>query len=86
MTTRLHLLSCAATAAARSLAFSSDEPLDDVGRQSLARVAQLPSADIVLRSPARAALETAQGLGLDAAIDPEHLARMSLYPLSVQGL
>src|SRR4051794_3880604 len=71
MTTRLHLICAAATPAAAAIAFAADEPLDARGRDSLARlVGRLPSHDLVLRSPARCATETAAGLALDARPEP----------------
>ena len=67
MTTRLHLLCSASTSSVRSIAFAGDEPLDPRGRQSLANLSgRLPSCDVVLRSPALCAAQTAEGLGLDA--------------------
>jgi broad specificity phosphatase PhoE len=67
MTTRLHLLCSASTTSVSSIAFAADEPLDPRGRESLPRLCGcLPSCDIVLRSPALCAAQTAEGLGLDA--------------------
>ena len=67
MTTRLHLLCSASTSSVSSIAFAGDEPLDPRGRQSLANLSgRLPSCDVVLRSPALCAAQTAEGLGLDA--------------------
>src|SRR4051812_20718446 len=72
VTTRLHLICAAATPAVVAVAFPADEPLDARGRDSLARLAgRLPSHDLVLRSPARCATETAVGLALDAQPEPE---------------
>jgi broad specificity phosphatase PhoE len=71
MTTRLHLLCSAATPAVAFLAFAVDEPLDARGRDSIARLGgRLPSCDVVLRSPARCAADTAEGLALDARPEP----------------
>ena len=71
MTARLHLICAAATASTAAIAFAADEPLDPRGRDSLARLTgRLPSCDVVLRSPARCAAETAEGLGLDAKPEP----------------
>ncbi|GLH79430.1 phosphoglycerate mutase [Bradyrhizobium sp. SSBR45G] len=71
MTTRLHLICAAATPATAAMAFAADEPLDARGRDSLARlVGRLPSHDIALRSPARCAADTAEGLALDARPEP----------------
>jgi broad specificity phosphatase PhoE len=71
MTMRLHLLCSASTAAVGSIAFPADEPLDARGRDSLSNLSgRLPSWDIVLRSPALRAAQTAEGLGLDARAEP----------------
>jgi broad specificity phosphatase PhoE len=72
MTTRLYLLCSAATASVSTVAFTAaDEPLDRRGRESLAGLSsRIPSCDVILRSPARSAVETAEGLSLHAQIDP----------------
>jgi len=71
MTTRLHLLCSASTSSVSSIAFAADEPLDPRGRETLKRLSgRLPSCDIVLRSPARRAAQTAEGLALDARMEP----------------
>ena len=71
MTTRLHLVCSAATPAVAAVAFATDEPLDARGRDSIARLSgRLPSCDVVLRSPARCAADTAEGLALDARPEP----------------
>jgi broad specificity phosphatase PhoE len=71
MTTRLHLLCSASTSSVSSMAFAADEPLDLRGRESLSRVSgRLPFCDIVLRSPALRAAQTAEGLALDARSEP----------------
>jgi len=71
MTTRLHLLCSASTSSVSSVAFAADEPLDPRGRESLSRLSgRLPSCDIVLRSPALRAAQTADGLALDARAEP----------------
>jgi broad specificity phosphatase PhoE len=71
MTTRLHLLSSASTSAVRSIAFAADEPLDPFGWKSLSGLSgRLPPYDAVLRSPALVAAQTAEGLGLDARVEP----------------
>src|SRR5579862_5724057 len=71
MTTRLHLLCSASTAAVSAIAFAADEPLDSRGRESLANLSgRRPSCDIVLRSPAVSAAQTADGLALIASIEP----------------
>ena len=54
-----------------SIAFAADEPLDPRGRESLSILSgRLPSCDIVLRSPALRAAQTAEGLTLDARAEP----------------
>ena len=71
MTMRLHLLCSASTASVSSVAFAADEPLDSRGRESLAGLSgRLPSCDIVLRSPALCARQTADGLALASTIEP----------------
>lgn len=72
MTARLHLICSASTAAVATMAFARpDEPLDARGRESLAWLAgRLPSCDIILRSPALSAAQTAEGLGLAAREEP----------------
>jgi len=70
MTTRLHLLCSASTSSVSSIAFAADEPLDPRGRETLKRLSgRLPSCDIVLRSPALRAAQTAEGLALDARME-----------------
>jgi broad specificity phosphatase PhoE len=71
MTARLHLLCSASTASVSLVAFAADEPLDSRGRESLVSLSgRLPSCDIVLRSPAVSAAQTADGLALTAAVEP----------------
>ena len=71
MTRRLHLLCSASTTSVSSIAFAGDEPLDPRGRESLARLSgRRRSCDIVLRSPALCAAQTAEGLVLDARMEP----------------
>jgi broad specificity phosphatase PhoE len=71
MTTRLHLLCSASTSSVSSIAFAADEPLDSRGRENLSRLSgRIPSCDIVLRSPALRAAQTAEGLALDARAEP----------------
>jgi broad specificity phosphatase PhoE len=71
MTTRLHLLCSAATASVGAVAFPADEPLDARGRDSLSGFsARLQSCDVVLKSPALCAAQTAKGLALDAVTEP----------------
>ncbi|MEX3936796.1 histidine phosphatase family protein [Paraburkholderia phymatum] len=75
MRTRLLLISHPATAAQRKGAFPADERLDARAIADTARFrasnGMLLNADTALSSPAACALETAQALGLDAAIAPE---------------
>lgn len=68
MTTRLHLLCHAATAATRANAFAADEALEPKDQARIARLT-LPRVDLVLASPARAARETAVALGVEARQD-----------------
>jgi broad specificity phosphatase PhoE len=71
MTVRLHLLCAASTASVSSVAFAADEPLDPRGRESLVSLSgRLPACDVVLRSPALCAAETAEGLGLASTVEP----------------
>jgi len=72
MATRLDLLCAAATPGLRAGHFpASDEPLDAKGRASLARlVGRLQGRATVLASPALSALQTAEGLGLQATPEP----------------
>jgi len=70
VTTRLKLLCHASTSAVRSAAFPTDEPLDTYGLQKLAAVPHhLRHAHRYLTSPALRAVQTAEALGLGAAID-----------------
>jgi broad specificity phosphatase PhoE len=70
-TTRLRLLCHAATSAVRTSAFPADEPIDPQGQQKLVALPfRLNHADRTWTSPALRARQTAQGLGLDAAIAP----------------
>ncbi len=70
MTTRLIFVCHGATVATRSATFPDDEPLGDHARRRLATASlRLPRADRALTSPARAAIETAAGLGLDTKVD-----------------
>jgi broad specificity phosphatase PhoE len=71
MTTRLHLMCSASTSSVSSIAFPTDKPLDTRGRESLCGLSgRLPSCDIVLRSPALRAAQTAKNLALDARTEP----------------
>ena len=69
MTHHLNLVCAASTSTQRGYLFPGDESLDDAGRASVA-AARGAHADRCLASPARRALETAGGLGFEAAIDP----------------
>jgi broad specificity phosphatase PhoE len=71
VTTRLILICHASTAALRSSSFPGDEPLDEHGKVSAVALAgHLPSADRWLTSPELRARQTAEALGLDAAVEP----------------
>jgi broad specificity phosphatase PhoE len=71
MTTRLKLLCHASTAAVRTSAFPADEPLDAQGRQKLTAFSRhLLRSDRCFTSPALRASQTAEMLGLVAAIEP----------------
>jgi broad specificity phosphatase PhoE len=71
MTMRLHLLCSASTASVTAVAFAADEPLEAKGKESLSTLSgRLPSCDIILRSPALCARQTADGLALISSIEP----------------
>ena len=71
MTARLILICHASTEAVRRSAFPADEPLDDIGRRDAAAVAgSLPHAEQIWASPEMRTRQTAQELGLDAAVQP----------------
>jgi broad specificity phosphatase PhoE len=71
VTARLILICHASTAAVRTCSFPSDEPLDEHGKDSAAMLAgRLPSADQWLTSPELRTRQTAEALGLDAAVEP----------------
>jgi broad specificity phosphatase PhoE len=71
VTMRLILICHASTAAVRGASFPADEPLDEDGKAGAAALAgRLPNADRWLASPELRARQTAQVLGLDAAIEP----------------
>src|SRR5262249_22164000 len=71
MTMRLHLPCVASTPSVCAIAFASDEPLDRRGRESLSNLSgRLPSCDTIVRSPSRAADETAERLALAAREEP----------------
>ncbi len=69
MPTRLDLLCVAATAGLRAGVFpAAEEPLDAKGRAALAGLSGgFQAYDMILASPARAAAETTEALGLAAA-------------------
>lgn len=72
MTLHLTLLCHAPTAATRAAAFADDEALDEKGIAAAAALAaSLPRYGRVLSSPARAALQTATALRLDAEVITE---------------
>ncbi|ABD88056.1 histidine phosphatase family protein [Rhodopseudomonas palustris] len=72
MTLHLTLLCHPPTAATRAAAFADDEPLDDQGATAAAALSgKLPRFDRVLSSPARAALQTAAALRLEAETIPQ---------------
>lgn len=72
MTTRLTLISHAATQAQRRAAFPLDEPLD---QREISKISALgwkaPEAQKVLSAPERRTQQTAQALGLTASTTPE---------------
>jgi broad specificity phosphatase PhoE len=71
VTARLILVCHASTAAVRGSSFPSDEPLDDHGKADAAALAgRLPDAERWLTAPESRARQTAETLGLDAAVEP----------------
>jgi broad specificity phosphatase PhoE len=66
---RLTLIRHATTAAVRSSAFPSDEPLDDAGRAEAAALRGLTGRGDALCGPSTRARETAELLGLDPTTD-----------------
>jgi broad specificity phosphatase PhoE len=71
MTARVIFICHASTDAVRRSAFAGDEPLDAVGkRQGLELAGSVPQADLVWSSPESRARQTAQVLGLNAAVHP----------------
>ena len=71
MTARLLLVCHASTEATRTAAFPADEPLEDKGRmRAVALSGGLPRADRHWSSPELRTRQTAEALGLDAAIQP----------------
>ena len=71
MTARLIFICHASTDAVRRSAFPADEPLDGIGKREAAALAgSVPPADQIWSSPELRARETAQALGLKAAVEP----------------
>jgi broad specificity phosphatase PhoE len=71
MTARLILVCHGSTDAMRRAAFPGDEPLDDGGKRRTAELAgQLPNVDCCWTSPELRARQTAEALGLSAAVEP----------------
>jgi broad specificity phosphatase PhoE len=71
MTARITLVCAAPTAANRAFAFPNDEPAEPKALAKMARLAgRLPHAGRIVASPALAARQTAEALGLTATIDP----------------
>jgi broad specificity phosphatase PhoE len=71
MSTRLDLLCQASTAGLRAGAFPADEPIDSKGQAALLGLAgRLRGYAQILRSPALAAAQTAESLGLSAVPEP----------------
>jgi broad specificity phosphatase PhoE len=70
LTTLLILVCNAPTAANKSSAFPADEPLDRRALSKLTVVSDWHNADRSWTSPALRAVQTAEALHLDAAIDP----------------
>jgi broad specificity phosphatase PhoE len=71
MTARLIFICHASTDAVRRSAFPADEPLDAIGkRDATALAGSAPHADRIWSSPELRARQTAQVLGLNAAVEP----------------
>ena len=70
MVVRLDLLAHGATAAIRGACFPDDEALDAQAAATLGTRRGARAYDLVLCAPARAAVETARALGLQAEGDP----------------
>jgi broad specificity phosphatase PhoE len=71
MTARLTFICHASTDAVRRSAFPADEPLDNIGkREAIALAGSAPHADQIWSSPELRARQTAQALGLNAAVEP----------------
>jgi broad specificity phosphatase PhoE len=72
MTARPILICHASTDAVRRSAFPAEEPLDAIGTRDAAALAKLlPQADLTWSSPELRTRQTAQALGLSAAVHPE---------------
>lgn len=71
MRPRITLIAQGTTKAMRAATFGADDGLDDVGRRHARRLARaLGRVDRAFVSPARAARETAEALGLEADVAP----------------
>src|ERR1700691_2145509 len=71
MTARVIFICHASTDAVRQSAFPADEPLDSIGKREAAALAgSVPHADQIRSSPELRARQTAQVLGLNAAVEP----------------
>jgi broad specificity phosphatase PhoE len=71
MTARLIFICHASTDAVRQSAFPADEPLDGIGkREAFGLAGSVPRADRICSSPELRARQTAQMLGLSAAVEP----------------
>jgi broad specificity phosphatase PhoE len=71
MTARLILICHGSTEAVRRAAFPGDEPLDDSGKKRAAALAgHVPNVDCCWTSPELRARQTAEALGLSAAVQP----------------
>lgn len=70
MRPRITFVCQSTTRAFRSVTFGANDPLDDIGREKAQRLAgSLGHVDRCWTSPALASRETAEALGLDAAVD-----------------
>jgi broad specificity phosphatase PhoE len=71
VTARLILICHASTAAIRGSCFPADEPLDEHGKANAAALAgRLPNVGRCLTGPEQRTRQTAEALGLDAAVEP----------------
>src|SRR5580658_5808305 len=71
MTARLIFICHASTDAVRRSAFAADEPLDGIGKRQASELAgSAPHADRIWSSPELRTRQTAQVLGLNAAVEP----------------